>query len=53
MAGGMAKMMKEAQKLGFAHAILPERSKTGSATGLRVQEIPDLPALVGGIFGAG
>ncbi|MDU8945312.1 DNA repair protein RadA [Ovoidimarina sediminis] len=45
--------LKEAQKLGFAHAILPERSKTGSATGLRVQEIPDLPALVGGIFGAG
>ncbi len=45
--------LKEAQKLGFAHAILPERSKTGSASGLRVQEIPDLPALVGGIFGAG
>ncbi|MEM9342813.1 MAG: DNA repair protein RadA [Pseudomonadota bacterium] len=45
--------LKEAQKLGFSHAILPERSKTGPEAGLRVQKIPDLPALVGGIFGAG
>lgn len=45
--------LKEAQKLGFSHAILPERSKAGPEAGLRVQKIPDLPALVGGIFGAG
>jgi DNA repair protein RadA/Sms len=45
--------LKEARKLGFSGAILPERSKTGSDLGLSVQKMPDLPSLVGGIFGAG
>ena len=45
--------LKEARKLGFSAAILPERSKTGSDSGITAQEMPDLAALVGGIFGAG
>jgi DNA repair protein RadA/Sms len=45
--------LKEAAKLGFAAAILPDRSKLGAGEGLTVQKMPDLAALVGGIFGAG
>lgn len=45
--------LKEATKLGFSQALLPEGSKVGAVTGLKVQKIPDLAALVGGIFGAG
>ncbi len=45
--------LKEARKLGFSGAIVPERSKTGPGTGLTVQKMPDLTSLVGGIFGAG
>lgn len=45
--------LKEAQKLGFSSVLLPERSKTGPDLGLTVRKIPDLPDLVGGIFGAG
>ena len=45
--------LKEATKLGFSQALLPEGSKVGAVTGLKVQKIPDLTALVGGIFGAG
>ena len=45
--------LKEAQKLGFEAAILPERSKLGAIAGMRVDKIPDLAALVGDVFGAG
>ena len=45
--------LKEARKLGFSGAILPQASKTGSEAGLTVQKIPDLATLVGGTFGAG
>jgi len=45
--------LKEASKLGFQQATLPSRSKTGSDTGLRLQEMPDLTRFVGEMFGAG
>ncbi|MGI9389232.1 MAG: DNA repair protein RadA [Boseongicola sp.] len=45
--------LKEAQKLGFTGAILPDRSETGAAKGFSVQKMPDLAALVGNVFGAG
>lgn len=45
--------LKEAAKLGFGAAILPERSKTGSTDEMRVQKMPDLATLVGDVFGAG
>ncbi len=45
--------LKEAQKLGFANAILPERSKTGAIDGVTARQMPDLTALVGDVFGAG
>jgi DNA repair protein RadA/Sms len=45
--------LKEARKLGFARAILPEGSKTGASDGETVQAIPDLPTLAGDMFGAG
>ncbi|MCG6885147.1 MAG: DNA repair protein RadA [Silicimonas sp.] len=45
--------LKEAEKLGFEAAIVPERSKLGRNAGIRVQKMPDLAALVGNIFGAG
>ena len=45
--------LKEAEKLGFDAAILPDRSKTGSTSGMRVQKMPDLTTLVGDVFGAG
>lgn len=45
--------LKEAQKMGFESAILPERSKTGERSAIRVNEIPDLAALAGDVFGAG
>ncbi len=49
--------LKEALKLGFSRAILPDRKAGADAGdrlhGLRVETLPDLPALVGGIFGAG
>lgn len=45
--------LKEARKLGFNAALVPEGSKTGTGPGLTVQKIPGLPDLVGGIFGAG
>ena len=45
--------LKEAQKMGFEAAILPERSKTGGRGTIRVNEIPDLAALAGDVFGAG
>ena len=45
--------LKEARKLGFDQALLPERSSTGTVAGLKVQKMPDLATLVGDIFGAG
>jgi len=45
--------LKEAKKLGFSGAIAPARSKTGTQSGLKVQQMPDLTAFVGDIFGAG
>ncbi len=45
--------LKEAEKLGFEAAILPDRSKLGQTAGLRVQKMPDLATLVGQVFGAG
>ncbi|MEM0946840.1 MAG: DNA repair protein RadA [Pseudomonadota bacterium] len=45
--------LREAAKLGFTAALMPERSKTGPDTGIEAQKMPDLSALAGGIFGAG
>ena len=45
--------LREAKKLGFTGALLPDRSETGAAEGLSVQKMPDLAALVGDVFGAG
>ena len=45
--------LKEAKKLGFNQALLPDRSKIGTVAGLKVQRMPDLATLVGDIFGAG
>ena len=49
--------LKEAQKLGFSQAILPEAQKVegpgDSGAGLSLRRIPDLTSFVGEIFGAG
>ena len=45
--------LKEAQKLGFSRAILPDRSKAGDVRGISAQKMPDLATLVGDVFGAG
>ncbi len=45
--------LREAAKLGFTSALMPERSKTGPDTGIEARKMPDLPALAGGLFGAG
>ncbi|MFV2034286.1 MAG: DNA repair protein RadA [Halocynthiibacter sp.] len=45
--------LKEARKLGFSGAIAPARSKTGALSGLKVQQMQNLTAFVGDIFGAG
>ncbi|MEM9971587.1 MAG: magnesium chelatase domain-containing protein, partial [Pseudomonadota bacterium] len=45
--------LKEAQKLGFTRAILPDRSKASAAKGLTAQKMSDLAMLVGEVFGAG
>ena len=45
--------LKEASKLGFTGAIAPTRSKIGAEAGITVQEMPNLTAFVGGMFGAG
>ena len=45
--------LKEARKLGFSSAILPEGSKTGAIAGMRTQKMSDLAKLVGDVFGAG
>ncbi len=45
--------LKEAQKLGFTHALIPDRSKIGAMSGVSMRKLPDLTALVGDVFGAG
>ncbi|NKX45888.1 DNA repair protein RadA [Roseicyclus persicicus] len=45
--------LKEAAKLGFSGAIAPAGCKFGSDSGVRVQEMADLPRFVGEVFGAG
>ncbi|WP_333683745.1 DNA repair protein RadA [Pontibaca methylaminivorans] len=45
--------LKEARKLGFTTAILPEGGKTGPDRGIRRTAIADLTGFVGQVFGAG
>ncbi|MBV7379238.1 DNA repair protein RadA [Maritimibacter dapengensis] len=45
--------LKEAEKLGFTTAIIPDRSKAGGKGGLSVRSYPDLAGFVGDMFGAG
>jgi DNA repair protein RadA/Sms len=51
--GQTEQRLKEARKLGFTAALMPDDKKATPETGLTVQRIPDLAALVGDIFGAG
>ncbi len=45
--------LKEAEKLGFGAAIVPEGAKIGRGRGVKVRKMPTLQALVGDVFGAG
>ncbi|MDB6176145.1 DNA repair protein RadA [Paracoccus sp. Z330] len=45
--------LKEAQKLGFSQAILPDGQKIEGAGGMTRRQIADLTGFVGEIFGAG
>ncbi len=45
--------LKEARKLGFTHAILPERGREGVGEGLQTSTFPDIGSFVGQVFGAG
>ena len=45
--------LKEAQKLGFSQAILPDSQKVEGAGGMGVNRIADLTGFVGEVFGAG
>ncbi len=45
--------LKEAEKLGFDAAIVPEGAKATDGRGVRVRKMPTLQALVGDVFGAG
>ncbi len=45
--------LKEARKLGFSTAILPEGGKAASEDGMTLSRIPDLTTFVGEVFGAG
>ncbi|WP_417721911.1 DNA repair protein RadA [Salipiger sp.] len=45
--------LKEAQKLGFSTAILPQGSKATNADGMTLSTMADLAAVVGEVFGAG
>ena len=47
------KRLKEARKLGFTHAILPDRSSAGPGRASASREFPDLGSFVGQVFGAG
>ncbi|EAR51406.1 DNA repair protein RadA [Oceanicola granulosus HTCC2516] len=43
--------LKEAQKLGFTQAILPQARKRGGDPGLELRQMADLPGFVADIFG--
>ncbi len=45
--------LKEAQKLGFSQAIMPEAQKVEGAAGMRISRMSDLTGFVGEMFGAG
>ncbi len=45
--------LKEAQKLGFSRAILPDAQKVEGIAGMRLDRISDLTSFVGEMFGAG
>ena len=45
--------LKEAQKLGFSQATLPERSAGSVPKGVSVSQMNDLASFVGEVFGAG
>ena len=45
--------LKEAQKLGFTQAIVPEAQKVEAARGMTLSRQPDLTRFVGDSFGAG
>ncbi len=45
--------LKEAQKLGFSQAILPEAQKVEGTNGMGTRRVADLTGFVGDIFGAG
>lgn len=45
--------LKEAQKLGFSRAIMPDAQKVEGAQGMRIDRISDLTGFVGETFGAG
>lgn len=45
--------LKEAQKLGFSQAILPDASKAEGGAGMALRRVTDLTGFVGDIFGAG
>jgi DNA repair protein RadA/Sms len=52
-AGQTENRLKEAGKLGFMRAIVPQGSKSAGQSGLSLRELPDLAAFAGEIFGAG
>ncbi|MBV7392857.1 DNA repair protein RadA [Mameliella sediminis] len=45
--------LKEARKLGFSKAILPQGGKATGSGGMSLTQMPDLTAFVGDVFGAG
>ncbi|ASP21489.1 DNA repair protein RadA [Antarctobacter heliothermus] len=45
--------LKEAQKLGFSKAILPQGGKATASDGMALSRMPDLTTFVGEVFGAG
>lgn len=50
---GAENRLKEAQKLGFSQAILPEGQKLEGIAGMSIRRIADLTGFVGELFGAG
>jgi DNA repair protein RadA/Sms len=45
--------LKEARKLGFSKAILPQGGKATASDGMALSQMPDLTTFVGDVFGAG
>ena len=50
---GVENRLKEAQKLGFSQAIIPEGQKVEGLDGMSLMRIADLTGFVGELFGAG